>query len=267
MPTKDIDFYASRVNKLKIVMVNRERQLFKNNKVVQAIPFDNAILQFKGYLLQSINMAKNTTTKQVCTVLIGHNASSFNTPILLRNPGKEFITVFQSMDVWFADSLSLFKELIISQLPALKNTDGTLPKTNQSSIYRTLFNQTFDAHDALEDVLALRRILFPSKLELSSKLIIENSSLVDANHAFEDVVYLDGRHKKLQSFQGKLFDAERNDGVIKKSIPEKIAGSGLAYEDLMRVYSRYGKEGLTANLLRPPSCSNQAHESVALFEF
>lgn len=157
------------------------------------------------------------------------------------------------MDVWFADSLSLFKELIISQLPALKNTDGTLPKTNQSSIYRTLFNQTFDAQDALEDVLALRRILFPSKLELSSKLIIENSSLVDANHAFEDVVYLDGRHKKLQSFRGKLFDAERNDGVIKKSIAEKIAASGLAYEDLMRVYR--------------PSCSNQAHESVALLEF
>ena len=258
MPTKDIDLYASRVHKLKIVTVNGERQLFKDNQVEQAIPFDNAILQFKSYLSQSVNIAKNTTTKQVRTVLIGHNASSFDTPILLRNAGKEFTPVLQSLGVWFAESPSLFKELIKSQLPALTNSDGTLPKTNQSSIYTTLFNQTFDVHDALENVLALRRILFSSKLELFSKLIIENSSLVNANHAFEDVVYLDGRHKKLQSFRGKLFDAERNDGVIKKNIAEQIAGSGLAYEDLMRVYSRYGKEGLTAILSRPPSCSKSS---------
>ena len=76
-------------------------------------------------------------------------------------------------DVWFADSLYLFKNLIKSQLPALRNAEGTFPKTNQSSLYKTLFNQTFDAHDALEDVLALRKILFSSKLELSNKTIVE----------------------------------------------------------------------------------------------
>ena len=38
------------------------------------------------------------------------------------------------MDVWFADFLSLFKELIESQLPALQNADDTFPKTNQSSL-------------------------------------------------------------------------------------------------------------------------------------
>ena len=54
------------------------------------------------------------------------------------------------MDVWFADSLSLFKELLKSQLPALRNADGTFPKTNRS-LYKTLVNQTFDAHDASED--------------------------------------------------------------------------------------------------------------------
>ena len=37
------------------------------------------------------------------------------------------------MDVWFADSLSLFKELIKNRLPALQNPDGTFPKPNQSS--------------------------------------------------------------------------------------------------------------------------------------
>ena len=262
MPTQDIDMYASKVNKLKIVKINGERKLYKDDKVVRAIPFDTAIAQFKNYLSQSINIAKNTTNKQVRTVLIGHNASTFDTPILLRNAGKEFSSELQSMDVWFADSLSLFKELIKSQLPALQNADGTFPNTNQSSLYKTLFNQTFDAHDALEDVLALRKILFSSKLELSNKTIVENSALTDTNHAFEDLEYLDGRHKKLQSFRGKLYNPERNDGAITKSIAEKIAGSGLAYEDLKNVYSRYGKKGVIAILSRPPSCAKSTSPRV-----
>ena len=145
MPTQDIDLHASKVNKLKIVKINGERKLYKDDKVVRAIPFDTAIAQFKSYLSQSISIAKNTTNEQVRTVLIGHNAFTFDTPILLRNAENEFSSELQSMDVSFADSLSLFKKLINSQLPALRNADGTFPKTNQSSLYKTLFNQTFDA--------------------------------------------------------------------------------------------------------------------------
>ena len=164
-------------------------------------------------------------------------------------------------------TLSLFKKLIKSQLPASRNADGTFPKTNQSSLYKTLFHQTFDAHDALEDVLALRKILFSSKLELSNKTIVENSALTDSNHAFEDLEYLDGRHKILQSFRGKLYNPERNDGAIdgaifSASIAEKIAGRGLAYEDLKNVYSRYGKEGVIAILSRPPSCATSTSPRV-----
>ena len=43
---------------------------------------------------------------------------------------------------------------------------------------------------------------------------------------------------------------------------EKIAGSGLAYEDLMSVYSRYGKQGIIAILSRPPSCSTSSSPRV-----
>lgn len=262
MPTQDIDLHASKVNKLKIVKINGERKMYKDDKVVRAIPFASAIAQFKSYLSQSISIATNSTNKQVRTVLIGHNAFTFDTPILLRNAGNEFSSELQSMDVWFADSLYLFKNLIKSQLPALRNAEGTFPKTNQSSLYKTLFNQTFDAHDALEDVLALRKILFSSKLELSNKTIVENSALTDTNHAFKDLEYLDGRHKILQSFRGKLYNPERNDGAITKTIAEKIAGSGLAYEDLKNVYNRYGKEGVIAILSRPPSCATSTSPRV-----
>ena len=178
MTTQDIDLHASKVNKLNIVKINEERKMYKDDKVVRAIPFDSAIAQLKSYLSQSISIATNSTNKQVRTVLIGHNAFTYDTPILLRNAGNEFSSELQSMDVWFADSLYLFKNLTKSQLPALRNAKGTFPKTNQSSLYKTLFNQTFDAHDALKDVLALRKILFSSKLELSNRTIIENSALL-----------------------------------------------------------------------------------------
>ena len=67
-----------------------------------------------------------------------------------------------SSNLWISGLLilSLFKKLIKSQLPALRNADGTFPKSNQSSLNKTLFIQTFKANDALEDVLALRKILF-----------------------------------------------------------------------------------------------------------
>jgi len=59
----------------------------------------------------------------------------------------------------------------------------------------------------------------------------------------------------LQSFRGKPYNPERNDGAITKSIAEEIAGSGLAYEDLKNVYSHYRQEGVIAILSRPPSCA------------
>ena len=64
------------------------------------------------------------------------------------------------MDVWFADSLTLFKALVRKKVPYLQNSDGTFPKTNQLSLYSFLFQTSFEAHDALEDVLALRNIIF-----------------------------------------------------------------------------------------------------------
>ena len=62
-----------------------------------------------------------------------------------------------------------------------------------------LSNQTFHAHNAQEDVLALRKILFSSRLEFSNKTIIKNLALTDTKHAFKDLEYqyLDGRHKIL----------------------------------------------------------------------
>lgn len=60
--------------------------------------------------------------------------------------------------------------------------------------------------------------------------------------------------------------------LIKHSRKKCQVRSGLAYKDLMSVYSCYGKEGVIVILFlsRPPSCSPSGpshHESLALVEF
>ena len=69
-----------------------------------------------------------------------------------------------------------------------------------------MFGKFFNAHDALEDVLALRKILFSSKLELSPETIVNQSSLVTVRHAAKDMNYLDRRLNIVQAFESKIYD-------------------------------------------------------------
>ena len=138
----------------------------------------------------------------------------------------------------------------------LKNDDGSFPKINQSSIYQALFNESFSAHDALEDVIALKRILFSSKLKLSTKSIVENSCPVNVRRAVADMKYLDHRHRLVQTFQGKLFMSASNASVRSKGIVEKITESGLSYNDLEKTYRKFGQDGLFALLSKPPSLAS-----------
>ena len=125
-----------------------------------------------------------------------------------------------------------------------------------------MFGESFNAHDALEDVLALRKILFSSKLELSPETIVNQSSLVTVKHAAKDMNYLDRRHNIVQAFEGKLYDSATNKGPVTKNMVEKIAGSGLTYEDLKKLYIKYGEVGLTAILSKPPCGSMSSSPRV-----
>ena len=61
LPKHNIDFYASKVNKLKILSLNGERKLLKNNELVHTLPFHEAISQLQSYVSESINRAKSST--------------------------------------------------------------------------------------------------------------------------------------------------------------------------------------------------------------
>ena len=154
LPKKDIDPYASKVNKLTVKTVNGKRTLLKEGKPLITSTLQKVLTEFLTFLKESTTAAASNTTKPICTVLAGHNAFTFDIPILLRNGGDSFISELSSANIRFADTLTLFKSLIKSKHSTLENGEGKFPKANQSSLYKHLFQESFDAHDALGDVIA-----------------------------------------------------------------------------------------------------------------
>ena len=158
LPNKDIDSYASKVNKLTVKTVNGTRRLLKENQPVVTSPLAEVLRQFVSFLKASTNTASSQSTKPICTVLAGHNAATFDIPVLFRNGGEDFIAELDSINfIRFADTLTLFKSLIQSKHSSLLNAEGKFAKPNLSSLYEHFFQTTFDAHDALEDVIARDR--------------------------------------------------------------------------------------------------------------
>ena len=244
LPTSNISHYASRVNKLTVKFIDGQRTLLRGNLPVKSVPLDECLANFISFL--------SSTGSAICqTVLIGHNSSVFDTPTLLRCAGLDFKEKLSSINVYFADSLHLVKTLIKSGHKSL-NPGGKACKSNLPSVFRLLFNEDFQAHDALEDVRALSRVLFESPLMLTEADIINNSNLKSASFAFEEVVFLDERFVRMQTFKDNLF-SQSDHGLVKLSLIQKIAESGLSYQDLQHLYSRGGKEALVAVLSRAPT--------------
>ena len=65
----------------------------------------------------------------------------------------------KELNIHFADSLILSRNLIKEKHAGLKQDDGSFVKINQEALYKHLFGTDFQGHDALEDVKALSKIL------------------------------------------------------------------------------------------------------------
>ena len=87
----------------------------------------------------------------------------------------------------FCDSLPVFKFLRSQPNNALKSS----PNNKLACVYKALFNCDFLAHDALEDVKALRRILFSPPLELSTETIVNHGKTSSPNEAQQQSTFRD----------------------------------------------------------------------------
>ena len=217
---------------------------------------DELLSRFTRFLESLINCYQRLTDQNICTVLLGHNTKRFDIPVLLRNSTNSFKEKLQSIDVLFGDTLSLFKHLVNSKQPDLQQPDGKFSALNQPALYQCLFGEEFDAHDALEDVKALRRMIFSSKLRQSEEIIFAHCRPISYRDAFRDLQYLDQRNSLMKTFEFKLYNPA-GDGDITKSMAEKIAGSGLSYDDLAKLFANFGRNGLIAILSKPPTANRE----------
>ena len=187
--TCNITHHASLINALSIKTINGKRTLLKDNNPVLSISLTQCVENFA----QFISSGESTSH----TVLIGHNSTTFDTPTLLRSGGLTFKQRLSSRDLFFADSLHLIRSLIKAGNASLQ-IDGKPCKPNLSAVFETLFQQKFDAHDALAHE-ALHNILFDSPLNLTIAQIVNNSNLKPCSHAFADMKFLDERFERMQT--------------------------------------------------------------------
>ena len=144
------------------------------------------------------------------------------------------------------------KDLLKQKHPALQLPSGELCKSNQCSLYSHLFNEDFKAHGALEDAVALEKIIFESPLQLSKEKIVNCSAAISISQALDNLTYLDWRHELLQTF-----NPTEKIGTS-QSMAQNIAGTGLSYCNLRDLYLKSGTKGLLAILSMPHSqCSSK----------
>lgn len=255
MPKSNISPGASRVNNLTVENINGTRSLCKNSVPVAAMSLENALSSFIKFIQQACSI--NSCGTQSIPVLIGHNAAVFDVPVLLRNSGKLYDEQLDQINVNFGDSLPLIKSLIQSQHAPLKLTNGDYCRANISSVYQCLFKDEFNAHDALEDVKALRKILFSPELAIDIRTIVNGSQIQTVRDARMDLDYIDKRLELFQTFVGGLYCPQASESPITRSMTLKIAGSGLSYKDLCCLYQTFGDAGVVGILSRVHYCQQQ----------
>lgn len=185
-PPKKLSYSAYLVSGMTIKNIKGVRTLCQGNNPIRSVTIEEALSDFLTFITQ---VKTSDQHNNHVTLLIGHNSAPFDVPILLGNSDKNFKDSITDMSVYFADSLHL--KLIKEKHKALELETGGYCKPNQGSLYTHLFKEQFDAHDALEEVRALRKIIFESSLNLSRKYVVENSIVTSASQEVENVLHLD----------------------------------------------------------------------------
>ena len=195
MPERNVTKYATDVNKLEILEIDGKRTLCHQGIPVKILTKSEALESFTNFLATNKSRCKaddDNIDKEIIPVLVGHNSSVFDVPILLRTATPECLHTLNKLNVHFRDSLRLAKEILQEkpQHPALVASEEVC-QAGLGSLYLALFGQSFPAHDALEDVRALRKVLFKSPLNLNKEILVSKSCVMSCESALNQLMYLD----------------------------------------------------------------------------
>lgn len=238
MPEKDITPGASQVTQLAVV---RGRLCLKG-KPVDSKSAKEGLKSFVEWL----------KAKEMPVILFAHNAKSFDCKRIIYSLQKcDLLNSFQSCVVGFVDTLILFKAILPQR-----------EKYSQESLVSDLLGISYSAHDSLEDVRALQRLV--SYKEVNEKAIIKAS--FSLNYAINSTKCCLNKAVNIHSLQLLIVSK-----VISKGMGDKIAGSGLTLSHLKLSIQRGGKEGLRSVLTEKvngkPRVTTTSRIIAALFSY
>ena len=217
IPEKKISAKASEVTGVTMV----GQSMIVNGKAVEAVSIKSALDRFIKYL--------EKCRKDSPVILVGHNIESYDCKVLLhalQNCGK--CSDFQRNVTGFLDTYKLFKKCF----PNMKSY-------KQEELVKALIGESYMAHCALHDVVALQKLMKSANLE-QTDMNKSAFSLERAIKAYDISQHVASNIPSLQTMIDKK--------IISKGIARSIAGSGLQFQHLCVVSKRNGVEGLKSLL-------------------
>ena len=114
MPKGSVGYYASKVNNLTVEIINGVRTLCKSFDPVNSVSLETALQSFTKFLEKNLHTCV-VNQENLVTVIVGHNAATFDVPTLLRNAGNSFEEQLYNMNICFGYSLPLIRTLLSRQ--------------------------------------------------------------------------------------------------------------------------------------------------------
>ena len=112
-----------------------------------------------------------------------------------------------------------------------------VPDNKLGTLYAGFFGEEFNAHDAIEDVKALSKVLFHSPLQITVQDIFEHGQTITAEDAIKDVQFLDKRHAIVQTYEHMLNQDGKN--VLSEGMKIKFAENGISFGILKDISTRF----------------------------
>lgn len=208
---------------------------------VTGIVWDGQKLFYKGAELNFVNIKVAISdffmwlNQFSNAVLVAHNGKNFDFRVLSTAVYNcNMYDNFTQIVMGFVDSLAVFR----SGFPKIE-------KYNQPFLAQHFCKKEYNAHNAVDDVNMLDKILIAANV--TSELLLKqcyhsNSHLLQEN-------FIKAKAKNLPSFHPLIAS-----GVMKMTTAENIAGSGLNCAHLKLIYVRKGEDGLIDVLMSKSAC-------------
>ena len=193
-----IDPRASEVTELRM----QNCRLTYKNQPVQSKPMKDVLREFIGWL-----------GKFKRPIIMGHNSKRYDNPLLYREMEKNgFLPDFKGVIGGFIDTFELFK----SAMPGRQGKG----MYKQETLVREFLGVTYDAHNSVEDVKVLQRLVQHMNFDPS---IVHKMSF--------DMDYVEKKSKERK--RKETLKPLVKDNLLTKTMVDKVAESGLEWGHLV----------------------------------